>query len=41
MRNKNIEFWKRLKDWDISMAETWMGEKEWKKTKRMLPKEYI
>jgi len=39
--NKDREFWKGLKEWDIVvLEETWMDEKGWRKIKCSLPKEF-
>lgn len=35
--NKDKEFWKRLKEWDVMvLMETWVKEKGWNKIRRKL-----
>lgn len=39
LRNKNVEFWKGLKKWDIMvLSETWMDQKGWEKIRGIMPK---
>lgn len=39
--NKDKDFWKGLKEWDIMvLIETWMDEKGWKVWKEKLPRGY-
>lgn len=39
--NKDKEFWKRLKEWDVMvLMETWIEEKGWNKIRRKLPEGY-
>lgn len=42
LRNKDTDFWKGLKDWDIMLfVETWVDRKGWERVKEMLPKGYV
>lgn len=39
MRNKDKGFWDRIREWDvITLMETWVDEKGWRKVKNWLPK---
>lgn len=39
--NKDKEFWKGLKEWDVMvLLETWVEEKDWNKIRRKLLEEY-
>ncbi|XP_070518835.1 uncharacterized protein [Cardiocondyla obscurior] len=39
--NKDEEFWKRLKEWDvIFLCETWIQSRDWSKLKMRVPKGY-
>lgn len=39
--NKDGEFWKRLKEWEVMvLIETWVEEKNWRKVREKLPRGY-
>jgi len=39
LRNKDVEFWKGLKNWDVIVfSETWVEEKSWDKVRKFLPR---
>lgn len=41
LRNKDKDFWARLKDWDvIMMCETWICSEGWERVKERLPKDF-
>lgn len=41
LNNKDCEFWKKLKEWDVMvMMETWVDEKNWRKIRERLPRGY-
>lgn len=42
VKNKNADFWEKLKEWDVMvLRETWIEKKEWERVKERLPKGYI
>lgn len=42
LRNKDREFWRRLREWEvIILMETWVKKKGWKKIRRRLPDGYV
>lgn len=41
LRNKDVDFWKGLKEWDILLlSETWVDQKGWEKIRGKMPKGY-
>lgn len=39
--NKDKEFWKGLREWDVmTLVETWIDEKSWRKMRGRLPERY-
>lgn len=42
IENKDEEFWKYLREFDIiNLTETWIELKNWKKAEKWLPKEFM
>lgn len=42
LENKNVDFSKGLKKWDVVlMMETWLEDKGWERIRRKLPKEFV
>jgi len=42
LRNKDVEFWKGLKNWDVIVfSETWVEEKSWDKVRKSLPRGFV
>jgi len=42
LRNKDVEFWKGLKNWDVIVfSETWVEEKNWDKMRKSLPRGFV
>ncbi|KYN14726.1 hypothetical protein ALC57_13069, partial [Trachymyrmex cornetzi] len=42
LKNKDREFWKGLRKWDvIVLSETWMEKKGWEKVKKSFPRGFI
>lgn len=39
--NKDVDFWKELKEWDVLIIETWVEDKGWEMIRRKLPKEFV
>lgn len=41
MGNKDRDFWKKLKEWDVMVfSETWVEERGWEKIWRKFPNGY-